>query len=112
MLVCIVLSCLFPVALWSSAGNWLTSLLSCLLLFVTFPNVSWSTSELRARLAPGNWFKPSSKIFLLNVPRPYFFCGSFVFLMSCVWYAFASVNCCLVVTCLERADLFALVCDA
>ena len=31
--------------------------------FVTFPNVSWSTSELRARLAPWNWFKPSSKIF-------------------------------------------------
>ena len=26
-------------------------------------NVSWSTSELRARLAPWNWFKPSSKIF-------------------------------------------------
>ena len=26
-----------------------------------------------------NWFKPSSKIFLLTVPRRYFFCGSFVF---------------------------------
>ena len=25
--------------------------------------VSWSTSELRVRLAPLNWFKPSSKIF-------------------------------------------------
>ena len=25
--------------------------------------VSWSTSELRVRLAPWNWFKPSSKIF-------------------------------------------------
>ena len=33
------------------------------LCFVTSPNVSWSTSELRARLAPWNWFKPSSKIF-------------------------------------------------
>ena len=30
--------------------------------------------------------------------------------MSCVCPAFVSVNCCLVVTCLERADLLALVC--
>ena len=33
------------------------------LCFVTFPNVSWSTLELRAWLAPWNWFKPFSKIF-------------------------------------------------
>ena len=52
----------------------------------------------------------SSKIFLLNVPRRYFFCGSFVLLRSCVCHAFTSVHCCLVVTCLERADLLALVC--
>ena len=31
--------------------------------------------------------------------------------MSCVCHAFASVNFCLVVTCWERADLLALVCD-
>ena len=30
-------------------------------------------------------------------------------LVSCVSHAFASVHCCLVVTCLERADLLALV---
>ena len=41
------------------------------------------------RLAPLNWFKPSSKIFLLAVPRRYFFCGSFVLFLSCVCYAFA-----------------------
>ena len=29
--------------------------------------------------------------------------------MSCVCHAFASVHCCLVVTCWERADLLALV---
>ena len=29
----------------------------------------------------------------------------------CVCQAFASVHCCLVVTCLERADLLVLVCD-
>ena len=48
------------------------------LCFVTFPNVSWSTSALRARLAPWNWFNPFSKIVLLTVPRRYFFCGSVV----------------------------------
>ena len=31
--------------------------------------------------------------------------------MSCDCHAFASVHCCLVVTCLERADLLTLVCD-
>ena len=52
MLVCVVLSCLFLVALWSPAGKGLTFWLLCLLCFVTFTKVSWSTSELRARLAP------------------------------------------------------------
>ena len=58
-------------------------------------------------------FKPSSKIFLLTVPRRYFFCRLFVLFtcMSCVCHAFASVHCCLVVTCWEMADLLALVCD-
>ena len=56
-------------------------------------------------------FKPSSKIFLLTVPRRCFFCGSFVLFMSCVFHAFASVHCYLVVTCWERAELLALVCD-
>ena len=32
-----------------------------------------------------------------------------MFFMSCVSHAFASVHCCLVVTCWERADLLALV---
>ena len=47
----------------------------------------------------------------LTVPRRYFFGGSFVLFMSCVCHAFASVYCCIVVTCWERADLLALVCD-
>ena len=33
--------------------------------------MSWSTSELRVGLVPWNRFKPSSKIFLLTVPRRY-----------------------------------------
>ena len=34
-----------------------------------------------------------------------------MFFVSCVSHAFASAHCCLVVTCWERADLLALVCD-
>ena len=46
---------------------------------------------------------------LSTVPRRYLLCGSFVLFMSCVVHAFASVYCCLVVTCWERADLLAFV---
>ena len=55
-------------------------------------------------MAPWSQFKPSSKIFLLTVPRRYFFYGSFVLFLSCLCHAFASVHCCLLVTCWERAD--------
>ena len=34
-----------------------------------------------------------------------------MFFVSCVSHVFASVHCCLVVTCTERADLLAFVCD-
>ena len=73
--------------------------------------MSWSTLELRARLAPLNRFKPSSKVFLLTVPRRWFFCGSFLLVVLHVGVCFAvmSVSCSLVVTCWERADLFAVV---
>ena len=73
--------------------------------------MSCSTSEIRVRLALVIQFKPSSKNFLLTVPRRYFFCGPFVFFVSCVSLAFASVHCCLVVACWERADLLALAGD-
>ena len=55
--------------------------------------------------------KPFRNIFLLTVPSRYFFCGSFVLFMPRICHAFASVHCCFVVTCWERADLLALVCD-
>ena len=48
MFVCVMLVCLFLEASWSPAGKGLTSWLLCLLSFVTFPNVSWSTSEVGA----------------------------------------------------------------
>ena len=53
--------------------------------------MSWYTSELRVRLVPWNWFKHSSKIFLLTVPRQYQFCGPFILFLSCVCYAFVCV---------------------
>ena len=72
MFVYVVLSCLFLVALWSPAGKGLTSWLSCLLCFYTFPNVSRSTSELRVRLVreaglspPVKYFTDRSKMVLL-----------------------------------------------
>ena len=40
---------------------------------------------------------PSSKINLLTVPRRYFFCGSFMFFLSCVCFVFVCV--CLLVPC-------------
>ena len=43
-------------------------------------------------------------------PKPYkiwIICA----IMSYVCYAFTSVHCCLVVTCWERADLLAFICD-
>ena len=62
--------------------------------------------------APLNRFKPSNKIVLLAVPRRCFFCGSFILFLSCfVLLSCTSVCWCLVVTCLERADLLALSCD-
>ena len=69
--------------------------------------VSWSTSELRLRLAR----RETGLIFLLTVPRRCFFCESFMLFLSCVSHAFAPVHCCLVVTYWERADLLALVGD-
>ena len=103
MLVCFVLSCLFlqPCGHLLGKGWPLGCPVLCFHVFCHFPNVFLSSSELRARLVLWNWFRPSSKIFLLTVPRRYFFCGSFVLYMSCVCHAFVSVHCCLVVTCWE-----------
>ena len=45
--------------------------------------------------APWNWFKPSSKIFLLAVRRRCFFCVSFVLFLFCL----AFVRICLLMAC-------------
>ena len=69
--------------------------------------VSWSTSETRMRFVPSNMFSPP-EILLLTASFADFFCYlRFVFgfvIRSCLFpYS-------LVVTCLERADLLALLC--
>ena len=47
----------------------------------------------------------------MTVPRRCFFCGSFfIFFIFRVCHAFVSVHCSLVATCLERANLLALLC--
>ena len=45
----------------------------------------WTKGEVGA---PLNRFKPSSRIFLLTVPRLCFFCGSFILFLSCGYFAF------------------------
>ena len=49
----------------------------------------WTKGEVGA---PLNRFKPSSKIFLLTVPRRCFICGSFMFLSVLFCYAFMHVS--------------------
>ena len=84
MLVCVVLSCLFLAALWSPAGKELTSWLSCTLCFVTFPNVSWSRSELRR-----GWRCETG----LSPPVKYFTDPSKEVLLLWIFYGFFSVLC-------------------
>ena len=59
--------------------------------------MSWSTSELRVRLAPLNGFKPSSKIFYWPFQGGTSLWIFYVFVLSCVCYVFVRV--CLYVLC-------------
>ena len=89
------MSCLFCVALWSPAGKGLTSWLSCVLCVMFFSLF---------QMCPGphqnqgrGWIRETSlsppvKYFTDHFKARYFFCGSFVFFVSCVSHAFASVH--------------------
>ena len=81
-----------PCYIWSPTGKVLTSWLLCLLCFVTFPNVSWSTSGDVGAV-------PSSKIFLLTLSKVVILLWIICDFVSCVSHALASVHCCIVVTC-------------
>ena len=73
----------------------------------------WSTSELRVRLAPWNWFKPWSKSNFTDRSKAVLL--FWIVSVSnascwCVCCYVVSVLCSLVVTCCERADLLAVMC--
>ena len=55
----------------------------------------WTEGEVGG---PLNLFKPSSKIFLLIVPRWCYFCGSFMLFLSCLFF-FVFVVVCLLMPC-------------
>ena len=78
--------------------------ISYLELWSHFCLAEWNHLCNFGRRLGSNQLKPSSKIFLLTVPRRYFFCESFVLFMSCVCHALESVHsrCCLVVTLLGK----------
>ena len=59
--------------------------------------VSWSTSELRVRLEPLNWFKPPVKYFTDRSKAELLLWIFYVFVLSCVCYVFVRV--CLYVLC-------------
>ena len=60
---------------------------------------------------PWGWFGPFTEVFLLSVSGWCFFVDHLCyFCLVFVMLSCASVCWCLVVTCLERADLLALVC--
>ena len=105
--LCSRVPCSYVVTCWKRADL----LALVFVVFYTFPNVSWSTSEFRVRLAPWNWFKPSSKIFYWPFQGGTTYVDLLCFFLSYFCYALcACVYLCLVVTCWERTDLLALVC--
>ena len=111
---CLLLGlCLFFISflyLELCSGRWCIDKLKGLLCK---PNiyVSWSTSELRVRLAPWYLFEHSGVLFYW----PFQGGTSFVDHSGYFWLVFVVLSCvsvywCLVITCWERADLLALVC--
>ena len=76
------------------AGKGLNSWLSCSLcscVFVTFPHVSWSTSELRARLVPLIIVKSIQWVFS-DRSNVVLFCGSFLLFMFHVYISYAVLS--------------------
>ena len=72
--------------------------------------MSWSTSELRVRLARRKtWLSPPVKYFT-DRSKSVLLLWSFFFCLAFAMPLCASFKMCLVITCWERADLLALVC--
>ena len=86
-----MLWCLLLVALLSPDGQGLTSWLSCLLCFVTFPMYHGTHQNKGRGWRRETGLSPPVKCFLLTVTMRYFFSGSFMLFLSCVCYAFMRV---------------------
>ena len=72
----------------------------------------WFTYELRVRLASlETGLSPPVIYFYWRFQGVTSFVDHLCYLCLVFCHAFASVHCCLVITCWERADLLALVCD-
>ena len=73
-------------------------------LMISFSTLKTDRSELRV-----GWYCETSLsppvIFLLTVPRRYFFRGSFFICIICLCHIVLSVSCSITVTCWERAVL-------
>ena len=111
MLVCVLVSCLFLVALWSLAGKGQTSCLSCVLCFLMFPKCFLVHISNKGGIGAVKLVKALQYNILLIVPRRYFFVDRLLFF--CLVFAMPFCACIYlhhVVTCWERADLLALVC--
>ena len=80
-------------------------------VFCHFPNISGPHQNYGRGWCSETGLSPPVKYFT-DRSKVYFFCGSFfsVLYLLCL-NLYVSVYLCLVVTCLERADLLALVCD-
>ena len=79
---------LSPFYIFRACSRWCMDKLGVFYAYLT--SMSWSTSEIKVRLAPWNRFRPSSKIFYWLL-KSNFFCGSFVLFMSCVCHAVCSL---------------------
>ena len=73
--------------------------------------MSWSTSEIRGRWVPLNLFKTSSNKYFYWPFQDGASFVDFLLFMFRVCHAVLSVYCSLVVICLERANLLALLCE-
>ena len=96
-------------SLIASRDRWIDNMTDGQMSLLTY--FGWQKECISPHYAkPGNMAQQTWPL-LLIIPRRYFFCGSFVLFMYCAFHALMSVNCCIVVTCWERADKWALVCD-
>ena len=103
-----MLPCMFLAALWKPARKGLTSWISDVLCFATFPYVTRPNSDQRLRLVPLNVLKPSVNLFTGRF-KAVLLLWILVLLLS-FFYTVLSVPSSHLINCWERADFFSLLC--